>query len=57
MYLEAVLPKFPLEGISGIKQHLLSESTLAHISTHLGTKDIILSSVSILHYTCSIGID
>ncbi|XP_026314301.1 39S ribosomal protein L44, mitochondrial [Hyposmocoma kahamanoa] len=44
LYLEVVLPKFPLEGISGIKQHLLSEATLAHVSTHLGTKDIILAA-------------
>lgn len=43
LYLEATLPKFPLEGIKCIKSHLLSESTLAHISTHLGSKDIILA--------------
>ncbi|CAK1590313.1 unnamed protein product [Parnassius mnemosyne] len=44
VYLETVLPKFPLEGISGIKAHLTCEETLANISLHLGTKDIILAS-------------
>lgn len=45
-YLEAVLPKFPLEGVKGVKQHLTSEAVLANISLHLGTKDIILADVS-----------
>nr|XP_026489072.1 39S ribosomal protein L44, mitochondrial [Vanessa tameamea] len=44
LYLEAVLPKFPVEGIVGIKNHLMSESVLANISLHLGTKDIILAA-------------
>ncbi|XP_049879150.1 39S ribosomal protein L44, mitochondrial [Pectinophora gossypiella] len=44
LYLEAVLPKFPMEGIAGIKQHLMSEATLSHVSQHLGTKDIILAA-------------
>ncbi|CAH2052160.1 unnamed protein product, partial [Iphiclides podalirius] len=44
VYLETVLPKVPLEGIAGIKAYLTSEQTLANISLHLGTKDIILAS-------------
>ncbi|XP_068623361.1 large ribosomal subunit protein mL44-like [Battus philenor] len=44
LYLENVLPKYPLEGIAEIKKHLTSEETLANISLHLGTKDIILAS-------------
>lgn len=46
-YLETVLPKFPLEGIKGVHKYLTSEAVLANISLHLGTKDIILASVSI----------
>lgn len=46
-YLETVLPKFPLEGLKCIRNHLTSESVLANISLHLGTKDIILAAVSI----------
>ncbi|CAH0758692.1 unnamed protein product [Diatraea saccharalis] len=44
LYLETVLPKFPLEGVTSISNHLLSEETLAVISLHLGTKDIILAA-------------
>ncbi|XP_047510922.1 39S ribosomal protein L44, mitochondrial [Pieris napi] len=44
LYLEAVLPKFPKEGIISVKKHLLSENVLANISLHLGTKDIILAA-------------
>ncbi|XP_013184046.2 large ribosomal subunit protein mL44 [Amyelois transitella] len=44
LYLEAVLPKFPMEGVTQIRRHLTSEDTLAHVSLHLGTKDIILAA-------------
>ncbi|XP_073948286.1 mitochondrial ribosomal protein L44 [Choristoneura fumiferana] len=44
LYLEAALPKFPLEGVAGVWQHLTSEATLANVSAHLGTKDIILAA-------------
>ncbi|CAK1541653.1 unnamed protein product [Leptosia nina] len=44
LYLEAVLPRFPKEGISCIKNHLLSENVLANVCLHLGAKDIILSA-------------
>ncbi|XP_063368541.1 large ribosomal subunit protein mL44 [Cydia amplana] len=44
LYLEAALPKFPLEGVAGVRQHLTSEDTLANVSLHLGTKDIILAA-------------
>ncbi|CAH2093915.1 unnamed protein product [Euphydryas editha] len=44
LYLETVLPKFPMEGIVGIKNHLMSESVLSNVSLYLGTKDIILAA-------------
>lgn len=44
VYLETVLPKFPLEGIVGIRRYLTSEDLLAHVSLHIGTKDIILAA-------------
>lgn len=43
-YLNLSLPKFPRDGIKAIYKHLVSEETLAHVSSHLGTKDLILSS-------------
>lgn len=43
-YLETVLPKFPMEGIKGVRNFLTSEDTLANISRNLGTKDIILAA-------------
>lgn len=50
-YLEHVLPKFPLEGVASVRQHLTSEATLAHVSQHLGTKDVVLASVSLSRTT------
>lgn len=44
LYLEAVLPKFPVEGVLAVRNYLASEDTLAHVSVHLGTKDIILAN-------------
>lgn len=46
IYLETVLPKFPMEGVISVRDYLVSESVLANISLHLGTKDIILAAVS-----------
>lgn len=46
LYLEAALPKFPMEGIVGVCNHLNSEKVIANVSLHLGTKDIILADVS-----------
>lgn len=43
-YLNLLLPKFPRDGIKAIHQHLMSEKTLAHVSSHLGTKDLILTA-------------
>lgn len=43
-YLNLSLPKFPRDGIKAIYQHLVSEKTLAHVSSHLGTKDLILTA-------------
>lgn len=42
-FLTAHLPSFP--GIAAIQEYLLSVESLANISTHLGTSDLILSSV------------
>lgn len=44
-FLLAHLPRFPLAGIASIQHHLLSDESLANISTHLGTSDLILSAV------------
>lgn len=44
-FLSAHLPQFPLAGIAAIQQYLLSEESLANISSHLGTSDLILSAV------------
>lgn len=43
-FLNLSLPKFPRDGIKAIYKHLVSEKTLAHISSHLGTKDLILTA-------------
>lgn len=50
LYLEAVLPKLPVEGVASIQQHLTSEAVLSHVSLHLGTKDIILAAVRFPEY-------
>lgn len=42
-YLEAALPRFPSEGIASLHKYLMSEAVLSHVSSHLGTKDIILA--------------
>nr|XP_036675171.1 39S ribosomal protein L44, mitochondrial [Drosophila suzukii] len=47
-YVEAFLlhqlPKVPKEGLQAIANFLLSTETLAHVSSHLGTKDLIHST-------------
>lgn len=43
-YLNLSLPKYPREGIKAIYKHLTSNEILAHVSKHLGTKDLILSA-------------
>lgn len=50
LYLEAVLPNFPKEGIHAIKDHLTTENILSQISFHLGTRDMILSDVNVTAY-------
>lgn len=42
-FLNLSLKKFPKEGIKAIYKYLMSEEVLAKISSHIGTKDIILS--------------
>lgn len=43
-FLQHQLPKVPKEGLVEIANHLLSTDTLAHVSSHLGTKDLIHST-------------
>ncbi|KDR19986.1 39S ribosomal protein L44, mitochondrial [Zootermopsis nevadensis] len=43
-HLRVALPRFPEEGICAVHGYLMTDKTLAHVSRHLGTKDIILSS-------------
>ncbi|XP_034112891.1 39S ribosomal protein L44, mitochondrial [Drosophila albomicans] len=43
-YVQHSLPKVPAIGQKAITSYLLSTETLAHVSTHLGTKDLIFAS-------------
>uniref|UniRef100_A0A1B0DLK7 Large ribosomal subunit protein mL44 n=1 Tax=Phlebotomus papatasi TaxID=29031 RepID=A0A1B0DLK7_PHLPP len=43
-YVEAFLPKVPLDGRIAVRKYLMSEENLAHISSYIGTKDLILSA-------------
>lgn len=43
-YLNLSLPKYPRDGIKAIYKHLVSEEVLSHVSSHLGTADLILSA-------------
>jgi large subunit ribosomal protein L44 len=42
-WLRGAFPALPEEGIQAVRDYLLSEETLANVSFHLGTKDLILS--------------
>lgn len=46
-YLETALPRFPIEGVKRVREHLTSTAILANISSNIGTKDIILAAVCI----------
>lgn len=46
IFLTSQLPRFPEAGIAAVQQYLLSDESLANVSSHLGTNDLILSSVS-----------
>uniref|UniRef100_A0A182VQY1 Large ribosomal subunit protein mL44 n=1 Tax=Anopheles minimus TaxID=112268 RepID=A0A182VQY1_9DIPT len=43
-FLLTALPRLPRQFISSIREALTSETQLAHISSHLGTKDIIMAA-------------
>lgn len=43
-YVQHALPKLPAIGREAISSYLLSDETLAHVSTHLGTKDLIYAT-------------
>ena len=44
-----MLPKLPDDAVSAVVDHLTSEELLAHISFHIGTKDLVLSEVVTSH--------
>lgn len=46
LFLLAHFPRLPEAGVKAIQQFLLSDSFLANVSSHLGTKDLILTAVS-----------
>ncbi|XP_046386184.1 39S ribosomal protein L44, mitochondrial isoform X2 [Ischnura elegans] len=41
-YLRIMLPQFPEEGICAVHDYLMTNEVLAHVSSHIGTKDILL---------------
>lgn len=43
-FLNLSLPKFPKEGIRSIYRYLMSNDVLARVSSHLGTRDVILAA-------------
>lgn len=43
-YVQHALPKLPAIGREAISSYLLSDETLAHVSTHLGTRELIFST-------------
>uniref|UniRef100_A0A7G3AC80 Large ribosomal subunit protein mL44 n=1 Tax=Lutzomyia longipalpis TaxID=7200 RepID=A0A7G3AC80_LUTLO len=43
-YIGSTMPKVPLEGRISIRKYLMKEENLAHISSHIGTRDLILSA-------------
>ncbi|GIY79972.1 ribosomal protein L44, mitochondrial [Caerostris darwini] len=40
-YLPRCFPKLPYEGISAVENYLMSDEVLSHISSNIGTKDLI----------------
>lgn len=46
-YLRETFKNYPEEIAESIIGHLISTSMLAHVATHIGLKDIILTKVSI----------
>ena len=42
-FVRTALPYLPEEGVEAIKNFLTTEEMLAHISFHIGTKDLVLS--------------
>lgn len=44
VFLTLHLPKFPLDGIKAVHDWLLSDEVLANISSHIGTKELILTT-------------
>uniref|UniRef100_A0A1L8DXP2 Large ribosomal subunit protein mL44 n=1 Tax=Nyssomyia neivai TaxID=330878 RepID=A0A1L8DXP2_9DIPT len=44
LYVTSTMPKIPLDGRIAIRKYLMSEENLASISSHIGTRDLILSA-------------
>lgn len=49
-YVRLILPNLPQDGVSAVVNHLTTEQMLAHISFHIGTKDLVLSEVNGLRF-------
>lgn len=47
MFISSQLPRLPRAGKDSVRDYLLSDGVLANVSQHLGTKDLILSAVSV----------
>lgn len=45
MFISSQLTRLPRVGVESMRDYLLSDEVLANISTHIGTKDLILSAV------------
>lgn len=48
MFISSQLPKLSILGVRSVRDYLLSDEVLANVSLHIGTKELILSSVSLV---------
>jgi hypothetical protein len=54
-YVRLVLPKLPTDGVEAVVKHLTSEQLLAHVSFHIGTKDLVMSEAThFINLNCSL---
>jgi len=44
MFISSQIPRLPRAGIQSVRDYLLSDESLANVSQHIGTKDLILSA-------------
>jgi large subunit ribosomal protein L44 len=52
-YVRSAFPYLPEEGVAAFIDFLTSEETMANVSFHMGTKDLILSEVSLCYLPAS----